>query len=163
MEPINEVSFRELFAQRAGELGFTILLSQTRFPDWVVTYKCPVPFRAEAEFESINFLYHKHNVDQCDAIICWEHTPGISFPIPVYELKTEQWLAPFVGTPNATQRRELLRREKIRLAALKRHREARGTDGKSQLAVDAGRWSGIAREGDSSWGKEMALRRWGST
>ena len=58
-------------------------------------------------------------------------------------------------------RRERVRRLRIRLAALRRHAAARdpGT-GRSLLAVEAGRASGIQREGDRAWGLEMALKRW---
>ena len=56
--------------------------------------------------------------------------------------------------------RERVRRLRLRLAALKRHAAARGEDGKSTLAVAAGKASGIHREGNKAWGLELALRRW---
>ena len=56
--------------------------------------------------------------------------------------------------------RERVRRFRLRLAALKRHAAARGEDGKSTLAVAAGKASGVSREGDEVWGLELALRRW---
>ena len=56
--------------------------------------------------------------------------------------------------------REHLRRLKLKLAALRRHAAARGPDGRSELAVAAGKASGIKRESDTGWGLEMALRRW---
>lgn len=56
--------------------------------------------------------------------------------------------------------RERARRLRLRLAALKRHAAARGEDGKSALAVAAGKASGACREGDKAWGLELALRRW---
>ena len=56
--------------------------------------------------------------------------------------------------------REHTRKLRIRLAALKRHAAARGPDGKSKLAVAAGKASGIAREGDQAFGLELALKRW---
>ncbi len=58
------------------------------------------------------------------------------------------------------EQRERRRRLKIRLAALKRHAAARGPDGRSELAVAAGKKSGAQREGDAAWGLELALRRW---
>ena len=56
--------------------------------------------------------------------------------------------------------REHVRRLRIRLAALRRHKAARGPDGKSQLAVAAGQASGRQREGDKVWALGMAIRRW---
>ena len=58
------------------------------------------------------------------------------------------------------EQRERLRRMRIRLAALRRHQAARGPDGKSELAVAAGKSSGRSREDDRAWGLGMAIRRW---
>ena len=58
------------------------------------------------------------------------------------------------------EHREHVRRLRIRLAALRRHAAARGPDGKSTIAVDAGRSSARRRLGDSAWGLEQAIRRW---
>ena len=63
------------------------------------------------------------------------------------------------GDPPSTDR-ERARRFRLRLAALKRHAAARGEDGKSALAVAAGKASGASREADTAWGLELALRRW---
>ncbi len=64
-----------------------------------------------------------------------------------------------IGGPASTDR-ERVRRLRLRLAALKRHAAARGEDGKSTLAVAAGKASGASREADTAWGLELALRRW---
>lgn len=65
---------------------------------------------------------------------------------------------PLVSNPTD---RERLRRMRIRLAALKRHRAAEDPlTGKSTLAVSAGKASGREREGNSVWALEMAIRRW---
>ena len=58
------------------------------------------------------------------------------------------------------EQREHARRLKLRLAALKRHAAARGPDGRSELAVAAGKASARQRDGDRAWGLEMALKRW---
>ena len=60
-----------------------------------------------------------------------------------------------------TDRREHVRRLKLRLAALRRHAALRdAVTGKSALAVAAGRASAVHREGDCAWALSMALRRW---
>ena len=62
---------------------------------------------------------------------------------------------------STAESREHLRRLRIRLAALKRHRAARDPlTGKSTLAVDAGRASAKQREGDRAWGLDLAIKRW---
>ena len=61
----------------------------------------------------------------------------------------------------SSERREHLRRLRIRSAALKRHRAARDpVTGKSTLAVAAGRASAKEREGDRAWGLDLAIKRW---
>jgi hypothetical protein len=65
-----------------------------------------------------------------------------------------------MDTGSSLESREHVRRLRIRLAALKRHAAARGPDGKSELAVAAGKASGRTREGDRAWALDMALRRW---
>ena len=56
--------------------------------------------------------------------------------------------------------RERVRRMRIRLAALRRHAAAREPDGKSELAVAAGKKSVATREGVRVFGLELALRWW---
>jgi hypothetical protein len=64
-------------------------------------------------------------------------------------------------TMTPREQREHLRRMRIRLAALERHRAARDpATGKSTLAVTAGRASAKGREGDQVWGLRLALKRW---
>ena len=58
------------------------------------------------------------------------------------------------------ERRERRKRLKLRLAALKRHKAARGPDGKSELAVSGGKASARCRKDDHAWGLELALKRW---
>ena len=65
-----------------------------------------------------------------------------------------------MATTPATTERERVRRMRIRLAALRRHAQAKGVDGKSELAVAAGKQSGRARAGDSAFGLDLALKRW---
>ena len=65
------------------------------------------------------------------------------------------------GIGSLREKREYVRRMRIRLAALQRHRDAKDpSSGKSGLAVSAGKSSGQKREGDSIWGLEMAIKRW---
>ena len=61
---------------------------------------------------------------------------------------------------SSPREREHVRRLKIKAAALERHRASRGPDGKSLLAVEAGRASGVKRLGDKGWAVRMAIRRW---
>jgi hypothetical protein len=68
-----------------------------------------------------------------------------------------------MDTGSSPENREHVRRLRIRLAALKRHAAARGPDGKSELAVAAGKASGRTREGDQAWALDMAIKRWHGT
>ena len=58
------------------------------------------------------------------------------------------------------EERERIRRLRIRLAALRRHSVAKGADGRSELAIAAGKKSGAARIGGRAFGLELALKRW---
>ncbi len=93
--PRNEISVRELFAQRAAQLGYQILESRAAFPDYVLEREGERIF-AEAEYRTSDFLRHRHDLGRCDLILVWEHDlPHMS--IPVLELRT--------GTTHVTKRR----------------------------------------------------------
>jgi hypothetical protein len=84
--PRNEISVRELFAQRAARLGYQILESRAAFPDYVLEQEGRRIF-AEAEFRTSDFLKHRHDLGRCDLILVWEHDLP-SMPIPVLELRS---------------------------------------------------------------------------
>ncbi len=76
-EPINEQGVILLFAALCHELGFMIEGIRSAFPDALLRRKNTKgtwnSCRAEFEFKSSSFKYHKHDPKQCDLIICWEH------------------------------------------------------------------------------------------
>ena len=89
-EPINEQGVILLFAALCHDLGFMIESIRSSFPDALLRRKnnkgtwnsC----RAEFEFKSSSFKLHKHNQNQCDLVICWEHD-WIDSPVEVLCLK----------------------------------------------------------------------------
>jgi hypothetical protein len=76
-EPTNEQGVIFLFGAMALKLGFMVTLIQTGFPDCealrVVAERRCQQVRIEFEHESRNFLRHGHDVNGCDAIVCWVH------------------------------------------------------------------------------------------
>ena len=87
--PTNEMGVMFLFASLAKELGFSILRVQPAFPDCEALWLCRDGrwrrVRIEFEFESRNFVSHRHDKDGCDLIVCWKHNwPGC--PVEVIEL-----------------------------------------------------------------------------
>jgi hypothetical protein len=76
-EPTNEQGVILLFAALCHDLGFMIEGIRSAFPDALLRRKNAKgtwnSCRAEFEFKSSSFKYHKHNPKQCDLIICWEH------------------------------------------------------------------------------------------
>gem|GEM_PF-6179856 len=72
IEPVFEIAVRELFAQRAKDLGYEILESRNSFPDYVLRHEKGI-IRAEVELTSSNFKLHRHDPQGCDLIICWKH------------------------------------------------------------------------------------------
>ncbi|HKV92557.1 MAG TPA: hypothetical protein VJW20_08425 [Candidatus Angelobacter sp.] len=90
-QPTNEAGVSVLFGAVHGELGFSILHVQTGFPDCeamleIEPGRCQRK-RIEFEFQSRNFLAHRHSLDGCDLIVCWENN-WIECPIEVLELKS---------------------------------------------------------------------------
>jgi hypothetical protein len=73
--PVNEQGVVAVFCMVAQELGYSIELMNTTFPDCeamrLVTGNRWERVRIEFECESKNFLYHKHDPAGCDVIVCW--------------------------------------------------------------------------------------------
>jgi hypothetical protein len=76
-EPINEQGVILLFAALCHDLGFMIEAIRSAFPDALLRRRNAKgtwnSCKAEFEFKSSNFKSHKHDPNQCDLIICWEH------------------------------------------------------------------------------------------
>ncbi len=76
-EPLNEMGAVFAFALVARKLGFGVLRFQTAFPDCEALREVVrgqlQRVRIEFEYESRNFLRHKHNPNGCDVIVCWRH------------------------------------------------------------------------------------------
>jgi Homing endonuclease associated repeat len=88
--PTNENGVLFLFGAVAERLGYVVLRIQPEFPDSEafrqVTENRWQRVRIEFEYESRNFLKHKHEVKECDVIVCWEHN-WPECPLEVVELK----------------------------------------------------------------------------
>ena len=89
-EPINEQGVILLFAALCHDLGFMIEGIRSAFPDALLRRRNQKgnwnSCKAEFEFKSSSFKYHKHNPRQCNLIICWEHD-WQDCPIEVISLK----------------------------------------------------------------------------
>jgi hypothetical protein len=95
--PKNELNVREVFAQRAARLGYSIVESRTAFPDYVLAHRRS-RLLAEAEYRTSDFLRHRHDIGRCDLIVVWEHDLPY-MPVPVLELKTGETHRPRRGRP----------------------------------------------------------------
>jgi len=72
IEVKSEIQVRELFFKYAEKLGFTIIESRTRFPDYILKGKSGNIYRAEVEYDLANFVRHNHDPRRVDFIIFWE-------------------------------------------------------------------------------------------
>jgi hypothetical protein len=76
-EPVNEAGVLFMFALLARRLGFRMESLQKGFPDCEVRREMQPGrsqrLRIEVEYESLNFLKHRHNPAACDVIVCWRH------------------------------------------------------------------------------------------
>ena len=87
--PTNETGVVFAFGMLAKELGFVIQSMQTAFPDcealrWVNGWW--ERLRIEIEYQSFNFVKHRHDPKGCDLIVCWEHN-WPECPLEVLELR----------------------------------------------------------------------------
>jgi hypothetical protein len=75
--PTNEMGVMFAFAAVARKLGFKVLRIQAACPDcYAMREVAPGVWqrvRIEFEFESRNFLKHRHRKERCDIIVCWKH------------------------------------------------------------------------------------------
>jgi hypothetical protein len=91
-EPINESGVVFLFGMVARELDFIVESVQEPYPDCEAKREVKrgkwERVRIEFEVESRDFVYHKHPLDGCDLIVCWEHNWS-ECPLEVLELKSK--------------------------------------------------------------------------
>jgi hypothetical protein len=88
-EPLNEMGVVFAFGLVARQLGFKVLRFQAAFPDCEVLREVVKGqlqrMKLEFEYESRNFLRHRHRIDGCDGIVCWKHN-WKECPLEVIEL-----------------------------------------------------------------------------
>ncbi|HEY2912077.1 MAG TPA: hypothetical protein VGK21_01845, partial [Candidatus Angelobacter sp.] len=76
-EPLNELGVIFAFGVLARRLGFVALRFQPGFPDCEALREVArgvwQRVRIEFEFESRNFLRHRHKPNGCELIVCWKH------------------------------------------------------------------------------------------
>lgn len=89
--PTTEAGVIFLFGMFARKLGFVVLRIQPAFPDCEAVREMVKGLwqrvRIEFEYESRNFLRHRHRKDGCDIIVCWKHNwPECPKNIEVIEL-----------------------------------------------------------------------------
>jgi hypothetical protein len=76
--PTNELGVMFLFGALARRLGFVVHRIRGKYPDCIaVRETAPGVWqrvRIEFEYDSRNFLKHKHRPGGCDVIVCWKHS-----------------------------------------------------------------------------------------
>lgn len=89
-EPENEGGVIHLFGMIGYRLGFMVLRIQSAFPDCEALRRVRngrwQRVRIEFEYESRNFIRHRHSVKGCDMIVCWRNN-WKGCPVEVLELK----------------------------------------------------------------------------
>lgn len=93
----NEMQTREWFAANCGDFGYSIVLSQSSFPDYVLEDIDGNQMPVEIESESENFNRHGHDAAGCEFVVCWQHTGYVA--CPVLELSTGKRYAPNEAPP----------------------------------------------------------------
>ena len=89
LAPTNEQGVVFLFGAVARKLGFVVLRVQAEYPDCEALREMEIDrwqrVRIEFEYESRNFLLHKHRPEKCHLIVCWKHN-WEEAPVEVIEL-----------------------------------------------------------------------------
>ena len=89
LAPTNEQGVLFLFGAVARKLGFVVLRVQAEYPDCEALREMEKDLwqlqKIEFEYESRNFLLHKHKPADCDLIVCWKHN-WPECPVEVIEL-----------------------------------------------------------------------------
>jgi len=83
----NELGVIVVFAQACQQYGWKINHIQSEFPDAIIQDKDGETYRAEFEFCSSNFKAHRHDLFQCDVIICWDDDWD-DCPLTVWSMKS---------------------------------------------------------------------------
>ena len=92
--PTCEHDIVQMFGAVAHELGFEIIGNRSAFPDCEARRKIKADREhyerclIEYEFSSSDYKKHKHPLDGCDLIVCWQHN-WKECPIEVLELEDE--------------------------------------------------------------------------
>jgi len=81
-----EMQTREWFVVHIDEFDYDVVESQMAFPDYLLCDRSGSLVRCEVEYESKNFIAHRHDPKGCDLVICWLHNAKL--PLPVLELFT---------------------------------------------------------------------------
>lgn len=90
MKPRNELGVIALFALQAEKNGFEIVDIRAAFPDALIRREKTM-YRVEFEFEASRFIYHQHDVRECDSVYCWENNLP-DFPLPILALSSPDWI-----------------------------------------------------------------------
>lgn len=88
--PLNENGVIFLFSKIHDKLGINIEAIQATYPDAKARRKTAKGWEdiwIEFEYKSSQFKIHKHDPQECDIIVCWEHD-WKECPIEVIELKS---------------------------------------------------------------------------
>jgi hypothetical protein len=102
MIPTNEQGVIIEFAKCAERYGYEILSIQESYPDAIVR-RNGVEYRTEFEFSASNFRQHKHDVRECDLVICWENDLH-DFALPVLALADTDWGTIDIRLPSDIER-----------------------------------------------------------
>lgn len=88
--PQNEQGVIVLFASMIHQVGWKFIEVGTLYPDVILLINDEV-WSVEFEFYASNFLDHKHDHRNCDAIVCWINDyPDSS--LPIIELRSTDWM-----------------------------------------------------------------------
>lgn len=88
--PTNEQGTILVFSLNAETAGWRIIDIRSAFPDAILEHRGEI-WKVEFEHKASNFITHRHDIRECDLIICWDNDYP-DCPLPIIELQNEGWV-----------------------------------------------------------------------
>lgn len=79
--PTNEMGVVFMFGAVADRIGWRMAYLDGKYPDGVVVNRDGQRVKIEFEYEASSFVYHGHDPQHCDVVICWIHDRSLSLPV----------------------------------------------------------------------------------
>lgn len=93
--PTNEMGVVFMFGMVADRIGWRMAYLDGKYPDGIIVNKSGQKVKIEFEYDASSFIYHGHDPEFCDVVVCWNHDRQLSKPVlalsKYYNHQTGAW------------------------------------------------------------------------